>query len=158
MVQVGDQFELTLVNSTGTPVSFIIIRMDYGDVKDIPLVNGVPDVSGQVVYEVYDVDAQGSELSRPVVAYGMIHPGEVGESPPPGWEAASVDAGEEQKVAIGGGFGMGGGEPGSYAVISYEPGGHERGDYAVFNLTDENGEIPQMDLEDFCDPSPCRDI
>ena len=157
MVQTSDRFEITIVNSTNTPVNFIIFRMDYGDIKDIPLVDGLPDLSGMTVYEVYEVDDLG-ELSRPVVAYTMIHPGDVGESPPAGWEPASVEAGKEQKVIIGGAFGMGGGEPGSFAVISYEPGGHERGDFAVFNLTDENGEIPQMDLEDFCEPSPCRGI
>ena len=158
MVQTKGQFELTLVNSTDTRVNFVIVRMDYGDVKDIPLMDGLPDLSGVTVYEVYGVDDQGFELSRPVVAYTTIHPGDVGESLPSGWEPASVDAGEEETVVIGGALGMGGGEPGSFAVISYDPGGLERGDYAVFNLTDENGEIPQMNLEDFCIPSPCRDI
>lgn len=145
MVQTSDRFEITIVNTTDTAVNFILVRMDYGDVKDIPVVDGVVDATAQVVYESDDPTVQ----SAPVVAFIMIHPGEVGESLPPGWEPASVEAGEELRVVVGGAFGMGGGEPGAFAVISYKSGGIERGDFAVFNLTDENGDVPQMDLEDF---------
>ena len=145
MVQASDRFEITIVNTTDTPAKFILVRMDYGDVKDIPVVDGVVDATAQVVYESDDPTVQ----SLPMVAYSMIHPENPGESLPPEWEPASIEAGAEMRIVVGGAFGMGGGEPGSFVVISYESGGLERGDLAVFNLTDENGEVPQMDLEDF---------
>ena len=94
MVQTSDRFEIAIVNTTDTPVNFILVRMDYGDVKDIPVVNGVVDATAQVVYESDDPTVQ----SPPVVAYIMIHPENPGESLPPGWEPASVEAGEELMV------------------------------------------------------------
>ena len=45
--------------------------------------------------------------------------------------------------------GLGGGEPGRFVVISNEPGGLERGDFAVFDMTDESGNVPQFTIEDF---------
>lgn len=152
-MQERERFEVTLVNSLDTPVSFVIVRLDYGEATDLPVVNGVVDVNrtrgavyGPVEYEVYDPNVSGPL----VVAYHMVYPDveEVTESTVP-----VLEPGEETKVTIGN-AGLGGGEPGSYAVISHEPGGLERGDYAVFNLTDENGVIPRLSPVDFCVPDP----
>ena len=59
-----------------------------------------------------------------------------------------MPAGETVSVQVGN-PGLGGGEPGRFAVISYEPGALEAGKYVVFDMTDENGEVPLFTLEDF---------
>jgi len=147
IAQTRERFEVTLVNSLDTSVSFIIVRMDYGEVTDLPLLNGVVDVNRQVVYEVDDPMV----LSPPLVAYSVVYPDN--EEIFNEGTAPVLEPGQEGKVTIGN-PGLGGGEPGSFAVISHDPGGLERGDYATFNLTDENGQVPRMSLDDFCLPDP----
>lgn len=136
VVQSSDRFSFDLDNSLDTDVEFVLLRMDYGDVVDIPLEDGLVDVSQQVVYDGDD----------PVVAY-VPYP-EVGDGAD--WEPWSVDAGSSTRVNVG--TSLGGGEPGRFAVISYRPGAIDAGEYAVFEMTDENGEVPQFTLEDFFPP------
>ncbi len=139
MVHTGEWFKINVVNATDSPLKFVIVEMNIGQVADLPLVDGVIDISRQVVYE-SDDPAVSSPL---VVAYYVVYPEVLGEEAP-GWAPAVVDPGEEETVAIGS-PGLGGGERGSYAVISYEPGGLERGDFVSFDLTDEAGRVPSFD-------------
>lgn len=153
MTQERLTFELTLVNALDRPVSFVIVRMDYGEVTDLPLVNGVPDVDRgtHVIHGALEEEKFAPDVMGPlVVAYHLVHP-DVDEVTPA--TAPVLEPGEERKVRVGN-PGLGGGEPGSYVVISYEPGGLERGDYAFFTLATEDGEIPRMSPVDICIPDP----
>lgn len=133
VVQPSDRFSFVVDNSLDEDVGFVLLRMDYGEVVDLPLADGVVDVSQQVVYD-------GEE---PVVAFGSYP--EFGGGT--GWEPWSVAAGSSTTVTVG--SSLGGGEPGRFAVVSHRPGAIEEGDYVVFDMTDENGEVPQFTLEDF---------
>jgi hypothetical protein len=153
MVQEAEWFEVTLVNQSQAEARFVIVRMDFGEVTDLPQVNALVDVSrdhgfvtGSVDFDVHDPNVMGPL----VVAHYLVYPDvtHVSESTVPTLQPA-----EERTVRVGN-FGLGGGEPGSYAVISYEPGSLERGDYTVFNLTDANGETPRLAPVDFCIPDP----
>lgn len=110
------------------------MRMYYGEVADLPLVDGVVDVSQQVVYAGED----------PVVAFGP-YPEFGGEGAD--WMPWTVAAGSSTTIKVG--TSLGGGEPGRFAVISYQAGAIEAGEHAVFDMTDENGNVPQFTLEDF---------
>jgi hypothetical protein len=143
IVQPGEAFTLTLVNELDSPVSFVLVQVNYGDVDELPLVDGVVDVSRQVLYEIDDPTV----ASPPVVAYYTVHPGVEGEGAV-GWSPDVLEPGETKKLTIGDPS-KGGGGPGAYVVISHEPGGLGRGDYAAFDLTDKNGKVPMMSIEDF---------
>jgi hypothetical protein len=143
MVQPGDWFTFTVVNSRDIAVEFVVLRMNYGNVDDLPLVAGVVDITRQVVYESDDPTVQ----SPPVVAYYVVHPAVEGEDAV-GWEPAKVPAGGSATVQVGN-RGLGGGEPGRFAVVAYEPGSLDAGEYAVFEMTDENGHVPQFTVDDF---------
>ena len=141
-VQEGDVFEFTIENRLDVPVHFAVLRLDYGEPTDLPLVDGVVDVSRQVVYESADPRDPGD----PVVAYNIVHPVFAGEGAAP--RPGMLDANATTTLRVGN-PGLGGGEPGRFVVISYEPGGLERGDFAVFDMTDESGNVPQFTVEDF---------
>lgn len=152
MVQEREWFEVTLVNSSQTEARFMIVRMEFGEVLDLPQVNGVVDVSrdqgfvtGPVEYDTFE-----PVVGPLVVSYVLVYPDTLGVTDA---TVPVLQPGEERDVRVGN-RGLGGGDPGSYAVISYEPGSLERGDYVVFSLTDEDGEIPRLDPVDFCIPDP----
>lgn len=143
IVQPGEWFTFTVVNSRDIDVEFVVLQMNYGNVDDLPVVDGVVDVTRQVVYESDDPTVQ----SPPVVAYYVVYPAVEGEGAV-GWEPAKAAAGASATVQVGN-RGLGGGEPGRFAVVSYHPGGLGAGEYAEFELTDENGQVPRFTLEDF---------
>lgn len=142
MVQTGDWFRFTVENTLDTEVRFVVLTLDYGKVTDIPVVDGVVDVNRQVLYE----SSNSLDPGDPVVAYGLVHPGPTGEGAP--WGPAVLDAGATTTVQVGN-AGLGGGEPGRFVVVSYEAGGLEQGQFAVFDMTDEDGVVPQFTLDDF---------
>ena len=132
MVQPGDQFELTLVNETNLPVNFVVVGIFSGEVTDIPTVKGmVVDLTQG------PVDELSNTPPPPGLIHNIIHPDP--EAIAAARYPSPIAPGEERKVVVGGSFGMGGGEPGIYAAISNEPGGLERGDFAVFELLPAGG-------------------
>jgi len=143
ITQTGHVFDVTLVNSLDEPIRFVVIQLNYGEMTDLPVVDGVLDVSRQVLYTSDDPGDPGP----PVAAYYVIHPGVETEGAV-GWEPAVLQPGEKATLTVGD-PNLGGGEPGAFAVVSYEPGALERGDFARFDITDENGQVPMWDLEDF---------
>ena len=70
-IQSGEWFEFTVSNELEVAVPFVVVQMNYGDVADLPLVDGLVDVTRQVMYESEDPAVQ----SPPVVAYYVVHPG-----------------------------------------------------------------------------------
>jgi len=133
MVQPGNQYVLRVVNTTDSPVSPVVVRMFSGDVRDIPLINGV-------IVDVENGTADGlHEVHQPApgLEYRMFYPDL--EDIAAGRPLAPLEPGDELRVVVGGSFGLGGGEPGTYAVISNDPGGLKRGDFAVFELTAPGG-------------------
>lgn len=152
MVQEREWFELSIINSSQAEARFVIVRMEFGDVLDIPQVDGVVDVSrgqgfvtGPVEYDTFE------QVTGPLMAsYRLVYPDTLGASDA---TVPLLQPGEEREVRVGN-RGLGGGDPGSYAVISYEPGSLERGEYVVFDLTNPDGEVPRLDPVDFCIPDP----
>jgi hypothetical protein len=142
MVQTGEWFEFTVENTLDTGVRFVVLTLNYGKVSDIPVVDGLVDVNRQVLYESSDPLNPGD----PVVAYALVFPGPTGEGAP--WGPAILDAGAATTVQVGN-PGLGGGEAGRFVVVSYETGGLEQGHFVVFDMTDEDGVVPQFTLEDF---------
>ena len=134
VVQQGDRFRFVVDNSLEVDVQFVILRLYYGEVTDLPLVEGVVDVSQQVVYDGED----------PIVAFGLYPEFERGDAD---WEPRNVAAGSATTVNVG--TGLGGGEPGRFVVVSYLPGSIAAGHYAVFDMTDENGDVPMFTDQDF---------
>ena len=126
-------------NALDTEVRFVVLTLNYGEVTDIPVVDGVVDVNRQVLYE----SSNSRDPGDPVVAYGLVHPGPTGEGAP--WGPAIFDAGATTTVQVGN-PGLGGGEAERFVV---ETGGLEQGHFAVFDMTDEAGQVPQFTLEDF---------
>ena len=141
-VQTGDWFEFTVTNGLDSPLRFVVLSLNYGEPTDIPVVDGVVDVNRQVVYESADPPDPG----EPVVAYALVYPGSFGEGT--AWDPAVLESGETTTVRVGN-PGLGGGEPGRFVVVSHEAGGFERGDFVVFDMTDEAGNVPQFTREDF---------
>ena len=147
--QEGSTFELTLVNSLDVPVSFVVVHMNYGQPTDLRLVDGVPDVdrgADVILGEGVTPDVMGPL----VVAYYLVYP-DVDQVTLA--TAPTLEPGAEMTVRVGN-PGLGGGDPGRYAVISYEPEGLERGDYVLFDLADSNGEVPRASPVDYCIPDP----
>ncbi len=69
IVQTREWFTFTVVNSRAIDVEFVVLEMNYGKVEDLPVVDGVVDITRQVVYESDDPTVQ----SPPVVAYYVLH-------------------------------------------------------------------------------------
>jgi hypothetical protein len=156
MEQEREWFEVTLINSSQTEARFVIVRMEFGEVLDLPQVNGVVDVSrsqgfvtGPVEYDTFE-----PVVGPLVVSYYLVYPDTLGVTDA---TVPVLQSGEERNVRVGN-RGLGGGEPGSYAVISYEPGSLERGDYVAFDLTDVDGEVPRFSSVEFCIPDPFQPL
>lgn len=142
MVQTGEWFEFTVVNSRDAPVRFVVLNLNHGKVTDLSIVDGVVDVNRQVLYE----SANPLDPGDPVLAHGLVHPGPTGEGAR--WRPAFLDVGDTTTVQVGN-PGLGGGEPGRFVVVSCDTGGLEQEYFVVFDMTDESGVVPQLTIEDF---------
>jgi len=122
----GGSFRITLVNRKAEPVRFAVLRMWAGDPNGLPILDGTIDLRQ---------DQPFSDTQNPnYVNFDVVYPEyERTEPTPAPLVPDTIEPGEEKSVTIGG-F-KGGGEPGSYVVISMEPGGYEAGEYAVFAIT-----------------------
>jgi hypothetical protein len=131
----GGSFELTVSNLGTTRQEFAVVSLFSGDPYALPIRSGQLDLRHH----------QGLvNLENPESAtYYVVHPdyerreGEGSEVDPGTLVPDTIEPGEEKTVTIGG-F-KGGGEPGTYVVLSYTQGRYEAGDYAAFTITDPDG-------------------
>lgn len=125
----GGSFTITVVNSGTEQQEFAVVSLYGGDPGALPTSSGVLDLSREGLF----VDAENPEIAT----FHVVHPDyerREGEGVDPGALVPdTVGPGEEKTVTIGG-F-EGGGEPGTYVVLSYEPGRYEAGDFASFTVT-----------------------
>ena len=126
----GGEFSLTVANETETTQTFAVVYLWRGSPDAIPTVDGLLDLSR---------DRLAGDTENPDAAlFSVVYPeyespeGE-GVEPAP-LVPASVEPTEEVIFTIGGA--KGGGGPGPYVVLSWEPGGYEAGDYAAFEITE----------------------
>lgn len=126
----GGSFEITVVNLGTSRQEFAVVSLFDGDPGALPMLNGTLDVSrdglsfdsenpATTTFYVVHPDLESREGTD--MASGILVPDSVGP-------------GEEKTVTIG--SLMGGGEPGTYLVLSYAPGRYEAGDYVAFTITD----------------------
>jgi hypothetical protein len=142
----GDKFDLTVTNNTNTPQEFVVVvicdavSIDASDEVDYTPANQDPDalpiVDGQL-----DLQRSGlcGDLESPDTAlYTLVYPeyeaSEGQASNPETMTAGSVAPNTATTITIGG-F-EGGGEPGTYVILSWSPGGYEAGDYTAFTITE----------------------
>jgi len=156
MVQEREWFEVSIINSSQAEARFVVVRMEFGEVLDLPQVNGVVDVSRDQGFVTRPVQYDTFEpvVGPLVVSYHLVYPDTLGVTDA---TVPVLQPGEERDLRVGN-RGLGGGDPGTYAAISYEHGSLERGDYVVFDLTDVNGEVPRLDPIDFCIPDPFQPL
>lgn len=120
----GGEFTLTVTNKTAQDKTFAVIFLFEGEPESMPTVDGLLDldqrnwVPGETNFSIVYPEYETQE-------------GE-GVAPAP-LDPAEVEADAESTFTIGG-F-KGGGEPGTYVVLSWSPGGYEAGDYASFEIT-----------------------
>ncbi len=120
----GGAFTLTVTNKTAEHQTFAVLYLYEGDPDSLPTVDGLLDldqenwVPGETnfwfVYPDYAFP-EGEQTLAPLTPAG-------------------VDANTETTITIGGA--KGGGEPGTYVILSWEQGGYEAGDYTEFVITD----------------------
>lgn len=126
----GGSFSITAANSGTEQQEFVVVSLFGGDPEALPMHNGLLDLSRDGLF----TDSEDPD----VATFQVVHPEyerREGEGVEPGVVVPdTVDPGEEKSVTIGG-F-KGGGEPGTYVVLSYKPGRYEAGDYAAFTVTD----------------------
>jgi hypothetical protein len=125
----GGEFTLTVANETATTQTFAVVYLWRGSPDSLPTVDGLLDLSRNRL--------TGDAENPGVALFSVVYPeyespeGE-GVEPAP-LAPASVEPTEEVTFTIGGA--KGGGEPGPYVLLSWEPGGYEAGDYAAFEIT-----------------------
>jgi hypothetical protein len=125
----GGSFSITVVNSGTEQEEFAVVSLFGGDPATLPMVDGLLDLSRDGLF----ADAENAEVATFRVVYPDYERRE-GEGVPPGVLTPDMVApGEETTVKVGG-F-EGGGEPGTYVVLSWKPGGYEEGDYTSFAVT-----------------------
>jgi len=121
----GGEFTLTVTNQTGEGQAFAVIFLYEGEPGSLPTVDGLLDLD------------QGNWVPGET-NFWFVYPeyefpeGE-GVGPAP-LDPAFVGANAEMTFTIGGP--KGGGEPGTYVVVSWAAGGYEAGDYAAFTITE----------------------
>lgn len=118
----GGRFTLTIENTSGEPIDFVVVKLNGAAADALPIRDGLLDVTQE---------------SRYASTYWIVYPDyerREGEGVvPPQAVPAALEAGESATVTIG--TLEGGGEPGWYVVMSYQPGGYAAGDYAAFRIT-----------------------
>ena len=129
----GGSFDITVSNLGTTRQEFAVVSLFDGHPGALPTRNGLLDLrhhQGLVNFE-----------NPESATYYVVHPDyerREGEGVDPGTLVPdTIDPGEEKSITIGG-F-KGGGEPGTYVVLSYTPGRYEAGDYAAFIITGSDG-------------------
>jgi hypothetical protein len=140
----GGKFDLTVSNDTNTQQEFVVVvicdavSIDAADEVNYTPANQDPDalpiVDGQL-------DLQRSGLcgdpgSPDTALYTLVYPDyEASEGQPSNPEAmtpGTVAPKTDTTITIGG-F-EGGGEPGTYVILSWSPGGYEAGHYTEFTI------------------------
>lgn len=121
----GGSFSVTVINLGTEPREFAVVTLWRGEPDALPMRNG-------------QLDLRLDQPFAETVHFDVVHPDyerQEGEGVEPGpLIPDTIDPGEEKSVTIGG-F-EGGGEPGTYVVLSHEPGRYEAGEYAAFSITD----------------------
>ena len=121
----GGAFTLTVTNQTAEHQTFAVIYLYQGEPDLLPMVDGLLDLDNR--------NRVPGEAN-----FWIVHPeyetreGE-GVNPPP-LTPAGVGANSETTFTIGGA--KGGGEPGTYVILSWAPGGYEAGHYTEFTITE----------------------
>ena len=121
----GGEFTLTVTNQTAEDQTFAVIYIYEGDPGSMPTVDGLLDLD------------QGNwipgETNFWFVYPDYAFPEGEGVGPVP-LTPAAIDADSQTSFTIGGT--KGGGESGTYLIVSWEPGGYEAGDYTEFEITE----------------------
>ena len=125
----GGEFTLTVANETDTTQTFAVVYLWRGSPDSLPTVDGLLDLSRNHLAG----DAENPDVALFSVVYPDYHSPEGEGVEPAPLVPVSVEPTEEVTFTIGGA--KGGGEPGPYVVLSWEPGGYEAGDYAAFEIT-----------------------
>ena len=121
----GGEFTLTVTNQTAELQPFGVIYLYEGEPNSLPMVDGLLDldnrnrVPGDANFWIVHPDYEALEGD--------------GVDPPP-LTPAEVSANSETTFTIGGP--KGGGEPGTYVILSWVPGGYEAGHYVAFTITE----------------------
>lgn len=122
----GGSFSIRLVNLGTTRQAFAVVTLFGGDPGTLPIRDGLLDVSR---------DGISADPDNPEIAlFGVGHPDYERREGGGILVPDTIEPGEEKSITIGGL--KGGGEAGTYVVVSYTPGRYEAGDYAEFTITD----------------------
>jgi hypothetical protein len=142
----GGKFDLTVTNNTDTPQEFVVVvicdavSIDAADEVDYTPANQDPDalpiVDGQLDLQRSGLcgDPESPDTALYTLAFPEYEPSEGQASNPEAMTPGSVAPNTDATVTIGGL--KGGGEPGTYVILSWSPGGYEAGDYTAFTITE----------------------
>ena len=125
VVAEGGKFTLTVTNQTAQDQTFAIILLYEGEPDSLPTVDGLLDLDQR--------NWVPGEANFWIVYPDYEFPEGEGVGPAP-LTPSRVDANAETTFTVGGS--KGGGEPGTYVIVSWAPGAYEAGDYAEFTITE----------------------
>lgn len=127
----GGSFAITVTNLGTQSQDFAVLRLWEGDPDALPMRDGLIDLRQDQPFS----DSQNPGHTRFDVVYPDYERRE-GDGVEPGILAPEIiEPGEEMSVTIGNAL-KGGGGSGTYVVLSYQPGGYDAAQYAVFTITD----------------------
>ena len=125
----GGEFTLTVANETATTQTFAVVYLWRGSPDAIPTVDGLLDLSRNHLAG----DSEHPDAALFSIVYPEYESPEGEGVEPAALVPVSIEPTEEVTFTVGGA--KGGGEPGRYVVLSWEPGAYEAGDYAAFEIT-----------------------
>jgi hypothetical protein len=142
----GNRFDLTVTNNTDMQQEFVVakicdaVSIDAGDQVDYTPANqdpnALPMVDGRLDLQRSGVcgDPESPDTALYTLAYGDYEVNEQQVSTPEAMTPGTVAPNTSVTVTIGNL--EGGGEPGTYVILSWFPGGYEAGDYTAFEITE----------------------
>lgn len=128
--EAGGSFVITVTNQGTESQDFAVLMLRAGDPNALPMRDGLVDLRQDQPFS----DTQNPAYTYFDVVYPEYERREGEGVDPETLIPETIEPGEQMSITIGN-F-KGGGEPGTYVVLSYQSGGYEAGKYAVFTITD----------------------
>jgi hypothetical protein len=135
----GDEFSVTVANESDSTESFVMLRY-WGEPSALPVVDGEVEVRRNGLKGGGDDPWNCVPCPRDVALFAILYPPNpdgsgAGEGEVPNPQVPElVEPGALTTFTIGNEL-KGGGGPGSYMILSWEPGEYESGAYVTFEIT-----------------------